>query len=127
MNSTEVIKTGSTILLVILGLCAAIVIWAALSGHKVPLISGERQALITITILGVIMCGLGMKINIYGWLNPITITGCVIGAVMLLIITSAFAGFKLPWIVGDRAAILSLALLGGVKIILDILRTIIYR
>lgn len=109
-------------LLIILGLLAAGVVAAALTGTRLPWIGSDRAALIALIILGMSMCALGMQTVTYGWLNPFNLIGILLGALALGGAVAVLAGVRVPYISGDRAAIIALSLLMAVKVALAIVR-----
>jgi hypothetical protein len=113
---------SSSIPLVLLGLAAALVVWSGLSGVKLPLVSSPRSALIVLTVIGMAMCGLGMKIGQYGWLHPTTLLGILLGIFMLGMVIAVLAGVRLPLIGSERQALLALAGFGMLKVLLDLVR-----
>jgi hypothetical protein len=109
-------------LLMLLGLLSATTMAAALLGIRLPFLPGDRAALIALLVLGMAMCALGMQTTNYGWLSPFTLGGILLGAVALAVAAAALAGIRLPYIGSDRAAIIAIALLMGLKVLLAVIR-----
>jgi len=112
-------------LLILLGLVSAGVVAAALTGTRLPLIGSDRSSLIALIILGMSMCALGMQTTDYGWLNPFNVVGIILGALALGLTAAVIAGVRVPYISGDRAAVIALALIMAAKVILAVLRGIL--
>jgi len=103
------------------GIIAAVIVFAALKGFPLPWIDTPRTSLIALLVVGLTMCvlgGLGQIGSNGRWDTPLAITGILLGCVILVIIVSALAGWKLPLIAGEIQAISALAVLLGVKFVL---------
>lgn len=109
-------------LLILLGLLSAGVVTAALTGTRLPLLGSDRAALIALLLLGMSMCALGMQTVRYGWLNPFNLAGILLGVLALVAAGAALAGVKVPYIGGDRAAIIALSLIMVAKVMLAAIR-----
>jgi len=99
---------------------AAAVVFIGATGKKVPILSNVRLDIILLVILGMSICtqaGIG-RIAVTGeWSHPLAIVGYVLGATILIVTTSVFAGWKLPFIQNDQQALLAIAILAGLKIV----------
>lgn len=106
----------------VLGIIIAWIVYATLSGKPIPLIHGPRAALISMLIIGLAMCapGIFQVSNSGRWFSPVAIVGYLLGAIILLVIASAFTGWKLPLIRGDTQAIIAVAVLMAVKYLIGI-------
>ena len=100
-----------------LGIVALLLVFAVLTGRKVPLISGDRTAFIALAVIGFGMCSIGMgKIATgLGWTHPITIVGIAAGALVILLVIAMLAGWRVPFIADYRAAFITVAAVGLVK------------
>lgn len=113
-------------LLILLGLLSAGVVAAGLTGTRLPLIgSSDRSTLIALIVLGMSMCALGMQTTTYGWLNPFNLVGTILGTVALGVAVAVLAGVRVPYVSGDRAAVIALALVMVVKVVLAVFRGIL--
>ncbi len=74
--------------------------------------------LIVITILGVAFCsrGVGQVAERGEWLHPLAIVACITGAAILLTVTAVLFGIQLPLIDSPQAALVTLVVLGILKI-----------
>jgi hypothetical protein len=111
----------------VVGLGAGVYALAVLTGVKLPFVTSDRVALVGLFVIGFMFCAQGMEIDKYGWLNPLTLAGCVVGALMLVLFIATFAGLRLPFIPTDRAAFLTLTLMGLFKVGLSVARALAYR
>ena len=102
----------------VLALFAALVVFIGVTGRKVPLLSSLRLDIILVVLLGMAMCtqaGIGRIAATGEWSHPLAIVGYVLGATILLVATSVFLGWKLPFIQNDQQALLAIAILTGLK------------
>ncbi len=100
-----------------LGLVAILFMAAYLMNWKLPMISNDRAALYTLAVLGFAMCtiSMGRTATALGWTHPITIAGIVLGVLILGLVIATAAGWRLPLIGTDRAALIALAVMGLAK------------
>lgn len=127
MQANIVAINGKVIGQAVVGLSAGLFALAVLTGVKLPFVTSDRAALAGLLVIGFAFCGLGMEIDKYGWLNPLTLAGCVVGALMLGVFIAAFAGFRLPFLPTDRAAFVALTLMGLLKVGFSVARALIFR
>lgn len=125
MQMTARSISGNTVALVALGILAAIIVVATLTNAQLPLISNLRVALIVLLVVGMALCAMGMGITQYGWLNPFTVAGILIGVAILAIGALAFLGVKLPLRADERAAIFAIGVLMVVKVVLAGVRAVV--
>ena len=120
MNTNTPASTPvSNLLLAVLGIVAAVVIFFVLTNRPLPLLTTDRAALITLVILGFAMCtigGSGKAFSTYGWNSPLTITGSILGVLVLLVLGARLLNISLPLIVDDRAAFVAVAVIGITKV-----------
>jgi hypothetical protein len=112
-----------------LGILAAVIIFLALTGRPIPLISGDRAAFLVLVVIGLAMCtvgGIGPAVSNYGWAHPLTIAGSVFGVLILLLSAKVLAGVSMPVIVTDRDAIVALTVLCIIKIIINLVYPILF-
>jgi hypothetical protein len=104
---------GSPLIANLLGVGIAGLVLATLSNTSIPLLDSDRAVFIALIILGMVMCtlgGVGRAPAMYGWANPVTLFGIVVGTVMLVLAAAALTGQ-----VADRLAIEVLAGLLAIK------------
>ena len=127
MQANIVAINGKVIGQAVVGLGAGLFALAVLAGVKLPFITSDRAALVGLLLIGFAFCGLGMEIDKFGWLNPLTLAGCVVGALMLGLFIATFAGLRLPFIPTDRAVFLALTLMGLLKVGFSVVRALVFR
>ncbi len=118
MKGNTMNVTNTFLVPLVLGLVCAGIIYATLTGRALPLISGPRAALIALLIVGMALCatgGIGQVGASGRWASPLAILGYLLGAAILVVIASVFAGWKLPLIVGENQAIVAVAVLMAAK------------
>lgn len=128
MKATEMSIMGNSLTSAVLGVLAALLVLATLTGRKIPLISSERAALIVLVVLGVAMCarGIGRVAAVGEWAHPLSILGYLVGALILVIAVALLAGKPLPWISTIRQAMLAVALLSAAKLVLSALHRFLF-
>ncbi|HEX6306434.1 MAG TPA: hypothetical protein VFZ76_19700 [Anaerolineales bacterium] len=122
MKATAISSTGSSGTTILLGILAAALVFAVLSGRKVPLISGERAALIVLVVIGMAMCtnGIGRVAASGAWTHPLSILGYLLGALILVVAGAAILGRPLPLVPGVHQAIIAVSVLGVLKLVFSI-------
>ena len=125
MQATTQSAGGILVPLIVLGIVETAIVIAALAKIPLPLIVDYRGTLVVFVIVGMAMCGMGMGITQYGWLNPFNLIGIVIGVLALAIGALAIFGAHLPFIADERAAILVIAALMVAKVVLVGVRGIV--
>jgi hypothetical protein len=109
---------SSTIL--ILAVLAGAILFVILKGVKVPLLSNPKVALGILIVLGMTICaqgGIGRIAAVGNWAHPQAILGYILGTVILLVATSIFFNFKLPFITSQQQAFVIITVLLGAKIL----------
>ncbi len=101
--------------------CAGIV-YATLAGKTLPMISGPRAALIAVLVMGMVAClgGIGQVGASGRWLSPLAMAGYLLGAAILVVVLSVFAGWKLPWIQSETQAVAAVGILMAAKFLIGI-------
>lgn len=115
---------GSVVVEVVLGLVAAAIVFTTVTGRRLPFLATDRAAFIALVVVGVALCGMGMRIGTYGWVGPFQLLGMLIGLVALAVIGAVFFGIKVPYITSDRAAIIALGAIIGLKFVVAIVRAL---
>ena len=104
----------------VLALLAAAVVFIGTTGKKVPVLSNVRVDIILLVLLGLGICtqaGIGRIAATGEWSHTLAILGYILGAVILIVATSVFVGWKLPFIQNDQQALIAIAILAGLKIV----------
>ena len=116
------LSTGATNLAVIaLGIFAALLVFAVLTGRKVPLLSSDRSALLALVVIGLLICsqgGIG-RVSAYGaWLHPFSIVGYVLGVIVIAIGIAALFGKNIPPLTSYYQSFTAVALIAAIKLVL---------
>lgn len=118
-NSVPVVGINPTT--IILGILAAGLVFAVLTGRRLPLITNERVALIVLVVLGMAMCtnGIGRVAAANAWAQPLSIAGYLLGSLILIVAVLALMGRPLPLIPGVHQAIIAVSALSVLKLVLS--------
>lgn len=103
-----------------LALLAAAVVFIGATGKKVPVLSNVRVDIILVVLLGMAICtqsGIGRIAATGEWSHPQAMIGYLLGATILIVATSAFVGWKLPFIQSEQQALIAIAILAGLKFV----------
>ena len=119
---TNTISTGGTNLVVIaLGILAALLVFAVFTGRKIPLLSSDRAALLALVVIGGLMCsggGIGRVSASGAWWHPFSITGYLLGAVIIVIGIAALFGKNIPPLTSYYQSFTAVAVIAAVKLVL---------
>jgi hypothetical protein len=116
--------------IVVLLLVSVAILFIGLMGKKLPVLSNLRIDIILLVVLGMAICtlgGIGRVAAQNAWIHPLAILGSLIGVVILVITLATFTGWKLPFIQGDRQALVSIAILIGAKIVDSVIHYLLVR
>ncbi len=107
---------------IVLGLIAAVIVFATATGRTLPLINSPKAALIALLIVGMAACtgGIGQVGASGRWASPLAILGYLLGAAILVVFIGALAGWKLPFIAGMSEAVVAIGVLMAVKYLIGI-------
>lgn len=108
------------------GLLSGATIAAGLLGFNLPLVASVRSALVATLVFGIAMCGPAMKFEVYGFANPINLLGLALGVVALAAGLAGIFHLPLPGVVDERAALVAVAVIMAVKVLLAVLRRLLY-
>jgi len=116
--------------ILVLTLLAAAVVYIGATGKKVPLLSNVRVDIILLVILGMSICtqaGIGRVAATGQWTHPLAIVGYLLGGAILLITLAVFVGWKLPFIQSDQQALVTIAILAGLKVLNAVTHYLFFR
>jgi hypothetical protein len=105
----------------VLGILAALLVFAVLTGRKVPVLASHRAALLGLVILGMGICsqiGVGRISATGDWLHPLSIAGYLFGGAILLIGIAALFGKQIPPLTSDYQAFIAVVVIAGIKVVL---------
>jgi hypothetical protein len=104
----------------VFALLFAAVVFVAITGRKVPLISNARIAMLVLLVLGMTMCaigGIGRVAAAGQWTHPLSILGYLLGALILIFGLATIFGLKLPYIQSDAQIVIIVACLTAAKVV----------
>lgn len=121
---TTQVKINPVMILLIAA--AGFLVFAVLSGRKIPLVNSDRAALLVLIVLGMAMCttGIGRVAESGSWTHPLAIAAYLVGGVILVVGVAALFGKVIPPLSGYRQSVLLVAILVPVKFILSNLHRI---
>ncbi len=122
MKTNAVSAGGTNPVVIVLGILVAFLVFMALTGRKVPLLSNDRAILLSIVAIGLFICsqaGIGRISAINAWWHPFSIVGYVLGAVIVLIGIAALFGKTIPPLTSYYQSIAAVAGIAVLKVILS--------
>lgn len=99
MKTNTMSTSGTNLVVIALGILAALLIFAVFTGRKVPLLTSDRATLLALVIIGMLMCsqgGIGRVSASGAWLHPLSIVGYLLGAGIIIIGIAALFGRHIP-------------------------------
>ncbi len=121
MTTNTSVSPVNGIIVLVLGISAALLVFFVLTGRPVPIVGNGGGALLALGIIGIAMCalgGIGPVQATLGWNHPLTIVGIILGIAALLIVILPLIGVRLPMMADARSAVLALAVIMAVKVVL---------
>jgi hypothetical protein len=120
MKGNTMSASSNLLMPLVLGAVVTVIVLSALNGMALPLIGTPRASLIALLVVGMAMCtgGIGQVAASGRWLSPLAFAGYLLGAVILVIIVSAFTGWKLPLIASDTQAVAAVGILIAIKFLI---------
>ena len=121
MKANSISTGGMNPAVIVSGILAALLVFAVLTGRKVPLLSTDRAALLALVIIGMIMCtqgGIGRVSASGEWLHPLSIIGYLLGAIIILIGIAALFGKQIPPLTSYYQSFTAVAVIAAVKLVL---------
>jgi hypothetical protein len=110
-------------ILLLISLAVGVVFFGAI-GRTVPMLSSVHLDILLLVVLGMALYalgGIGRAAPAGEWSNPLSITGEVLGALILFVTLAVFAGWRLPFIQGERQALLAIAAMIALKIAIAVI------
>ncbi len=121
MKVNSISTSGTNLVVIALGILAALLVFAVLTGRKVPLLSTDRAALLALVVIGLIMCTLGGigSVSASGdWLHPLSILGYLLGAVIVVIGIAALFGKNISPLSSYHQSFTIVSVIAAVKLVL---------
>ncbi len=121
MKANPFTADGSNLAVIVLGILAALLVFAVLTGRKIPLLSTDRAALLALVVIGIIMCtqgGIGRVAANDAWLHPLSIISYLLGAAIVLIGFAALFGRQIPPLICYYQSFMAVVVITAVKLVL---------
>ena len=121
MKANSISTSGTNLVVIVLGILAALLVFAVLTERKVPLLTTDRAALLALVVIGMIMCtqgGISRVAATGAWLHPFTILGYLLGAAILVIGIAALLGKNIPPLTSYYQSFVVVAVIAAVKVLL---------
>ncbi len=122
MKTNATSAGGTNVIVIVLGILVAFLIFMALTGRKVPILSSERAILLAVVVIGMFICsqvGIGRVSAIGAWSHPLSIVGYVLGAIIVLIGIAALFGRNIPPLTSYYQSIAAVAVIAVLKVIMS--------
>ncbi|HLO27799.1 MAG TPA: hypothetical protein VK249_01610 [Anaerolineales bacterium] len=121
MKTNTMSTSGTSLAVIALGILAALLVLAVLTGRKVPLLSTDRSALLALVVIGMFMCaqgGIGRLSASGAWLHPFSIIGYLLGAAIIVIGIAALFGKYIPPLTSYYQSFTTVAVIAAIKLVL---------
>lgn len=121
MKTKTMSATGTDLSVIALGILTALLIFAVLTGRKIPLLESDRAVLFALVIIGMLMCsrgGIGRVAASGAWWHPFSILGYLLGAVIIAIGIAALFGRTIPPLTGYYQSFIAVSAIAAVKLVL---------
>lgn len=118
---TNTISGGTNLAVIALGILATVIVFLVLTGRKVPLLSGDRSALLAFVVIGMFICsnaGIGRVAASEAWWHPFSIIGYLLGAVIIVIGIAAMIGKNIPPMTSYHQSFIVVAVIAAIKLVL---------
>lgn len=121
MKATAASTTGSNVVVIALGIVAALLVLLVLTGRKVPLLASDRAVLLALVLIGMFICsraGIGRVAASGEWWHPLSILGYLLGAAIIAIGIAALFGRNIPPFTSYYQSFLGVTGIAVVKLVL---------
>ena len=121
MKISTISTNGINAVVIVLGLMAIALIFAVLTGRKVPVLTTDRTALIGLVVIGMAICaqaGIGPISRTGAWVHPLSIISYLLGAVIIIIGVAAVFGKHIPPLTSYNQSFIVVVGISALKIIL---------
>jgi hypothetical protein len=121
MKTNALSTNGANPTVILLGILAALLVLAVLTGRKVPVLSSDRAALLGLVVIGMAICsqaGIGKVAASGAWLHPFSILGYLLGAAIIVIGIAALFGKNIPPLTSYHQSFIAVTVIAVVKLVL---------
>ncbi len=120
-TNTASVTSGVNASVVVLGILAMLLIFAVLTGRKVPLLVSEQATLLALVVIGMLICsqaGIGQVAARDAWWRPISVVGYVLGATIIVIGIAALFGRHIPPLSSYHQSFIAVTGIAVIKVVL---------
>ncbi len=121
MKTNALSTSGVNPVVIVLGILAALLIFAVLADRKVPILNTDRAALLGLVVIGLAICsqvGIGRVSASGAWWHAFSIISYLLGAVIVIIGLAALFGKLIPPLASYHQAFIAVVAIAVIKIIL---------
>lgn len=121
MKTNTVSARGTNVSVIVLGILAALLIFAVLTGRKVPFLASDRIALLALVVIGMFICsqvGIGQVAARCIWWHPLSIAGYLLGAAIIVIGIAALFGRNIPPLTSYYQSFAAVTVIAVIKLVL---------
>lgn len=129
MKSNVFSTSGINWVVIILGILSVGLIFAVLTGKKLPVLNTDRTALIGLVVIGMAICaqaGIGPVSHTGAWFHPLSIIGYLLGALIIIIGAVALFGKNIPPLTDFHQSFIVVVMIAGIKIILTTIHRLFF-
>ena len=122
MKTNALSTNGVNPVVILLGILAALLVFAVLTGRRIPVLTTDRAALLGLVVIGMAICsqaGIGRVSASGAWLHPFSIVGYLLGATIILIGLAALFGKQIPPLADYHQSFLAVVAIAVLKIVLS--------
>lgn len=121
MKTNTASTSGINTFVVVLGILAALLAFAVLTGKKVPFLASERAALLALVVIGMFICsrvGIGQVAARGIWWHPLSIAGYLLGAAIIAIGIVALFGRTIPPLTSYYQSFAAVTVIAVIKLVM---------
>jgi hypothetical protein len=121
MKTNTAATSGINMFVVVLGILAALVAFAVLTGKKAPFLASERAALLAFVVIGMFICsqaGVGQVAARGAWWHPLSIVGYLLGAAIIVIGIAALFGRNIPPLTSYYQSFAAVVVIAVIKLVM---------
>jgi hypothetical protein len=120
-TNTASAASGINVSVVVLGILAMLLVFAVLTGRKVPFLASEQATLLALVVIGMFICsqaGIGQVAARGAWWHPISVVGYLLGAAIIAIGIAALFGRHIPPLTSYHQSFIAVTVIAVIKVVL---------
>ena len=127
MKTNQMTTGGSLVSTLLFSALTAWFVLSYLGSGKVLFIQSDRAALLTLFIIAMPFCGVGIGrvSSTHQWAHPLAILGYILGAIALLFTAAGLFGFSVAFVQDARTALVAVAGVMAIKVVINIVHSLI--